>query len=212
MGVAVGGRGVGVFVGVAVGGIGVSVAVGVGDCVDVGMGVTVGVNVAVAVGDGVAVGVFVGNGVEVGVGDGVEVGVLVAVGDGDGVEVGVFVGDGVDVGASVLVGDGAAVGTAIGAAAIGTGVGDSPVSEHPAKIAQTARMAATAKRGAFKILSLPPCRPMIRGERKPAPPADRQDYTSRKPATSPPKRSSAGIGGVSARFSRFSARFWENKA
>ena len=174
---------VGVGVGVAVGGAGVIVAVGVGVGVAVGAGVTVGVGVFVAVGEGAAVGVFVGDGATVGVG--------VFAAAGEGVAVGVFVGDrdgaavgGTGVGVFVAVCEGAAVEVCGGAAATGADADSSAISAQPDKIAQTAKMTATAKRGAFKIRSLPFWHPMIRGNETRAPATSRLHFPKaiRKPA------------------------------
>ena len=179
--------GVGVFVAV---GVGAGVFVGIGDGVDVGIGdgVNVAVGNALAVGgrlgagDGVAVGagVFVGTGVG-GIGDGVDVAVgnTLAVGSGLG-GAGVFVGG---MGVGVLAG-GAALGVATARGAE-NGVGDSSdVRMQAATIAPAKMTTATKKRGAFKIRSLPFCRPMIRGNETRAPATSRLHFPKavRKPA------------------------------
>ena len=165
-GVAVGGTGVCVFAGMGVGvGVAVGNALAVGVRLGAGDGVAVGAGVFAGIGvGGTGVGVFAGMGVGVlaGMGDGVFVGRM---GDGavDGVavDVGVFVG--------VLVGVAAlGVATAMGAE---TGVGDSSDRCMRAATIAPAKMtaAATKKRGAFKIRSLPLCHPMIRGNENRAP-------------------------------------------
>ena len=180
--------GVGVFVAV---GVGAGVFVGIGDGVDVGIGD--GVNVAV--GNTLAVGG------RLGAGDGVAVGVGVFAGTGDGVGVAlgnalagcnsIGAGDDVEVGAGVFAGIG--VGVLAGGAALGvattmgaeTGVGDSSdVRMQAATIAPAKMTATTKKRGAFKIRSLPFCRPMIRGNENRAPATSRLHFPKaiRKPA------------------------------